>query len=70
MHMFTAKTPQISSRILNLISEIDTFKGEWTGSKLLNPSILSTMQTTAKFESIGEGKTKRFNRKRDNQKTW
>lgn len=51
--MFKASLPTITNNILELVAKIDSFKGEWRGTKLLSPETLKLMQNTASIESIG-----------------
>lgn len=43
----------ISSEMLNLISEIDEFKGAWQQMKSIAPDRLSSLKKVATIESIG-----------------
>ena len=43
----------MTPRIVNLIAEIDEFKGYWKGMESLSPKTLSSLQVLATIESIG-----------------
>ena len=43
----------LTSQILNLISEIDEFRGQWSVLKNLSPERLKALRTVATIESIG-----------------
>ncbi len=43
----------MKSRIINLIAEIDEFKGYWHGLQILSPERLSALRVLATIESIG-----------------
>ncbi|MEM9400742.1 MAG: Fic family protein [Verrucomicrobiota bacterium] len=45
--------PIITKEILNLISEIDEFKGQWRALKTLSPEMLNQLRRIATIESIG-----------------
>lgn len=51
--MFNINTIQIDQEILQLISEIDEFKGSWKALGLLAPERLSMLRKVASIESIG-----------------
>ncbi len=51
--MIESETIEITSEILNLIAEIDTFKGEWNYIGKLAPDRLSVLKKIATIESIG-----------------
>lgn len=45
--------PKITPEILNLIAEIDEFKGSWKTLKVLTPERLASLKKVATIESIG-----------------
>jgi len=51
--MIRAGTLQITPEILNLIAEIDEFKGAWQALRTLAPERLSALRRVATVESIG-----------------
>ena len=51
--MLQTHTLQITPEILNLISEIDEFKGAWRSLGTLAPERLSALRRVATIESIG-----------------
>jgi Fic family protein len=51
--MFHANTLQITPEILNLIAELDEFKGAWQALGTLAPERLSALRRVATIESIG-----------------
>jgi Fic family protein len=51
--MIRANTLQITSEILNLIAELDEFKGAWQALGTLTPERLSALKRVATIESIG-----------------
>jgi hypothetical protein len=51
--MLNINTIQIDQEILQLISEIDEFKGSWKALGLLAPERLSMLRKVASIESIG-----------------
>src|ERR1035441_9469060 len=51
--MIQAATLQITPQILNLIAEIDEFKGAWRALGTLAPERLSALRRVAAIESIG-----------------
>lgn len=51
--MFNVESLKISQEILNLISEIDEFKGSWKALGILAPERLSALRRVATVESIG-----------------
>ena len=48
-----SKTLTINSKMLNLIAEIDEFKGAWRALGTLAPEKLSALRYVATIESIG-----------------
>ncbi len=44
---------RLTPEILSLISELDEFKGRWSGTQLLKPERLSSLKKVATIESIG-----------------
>jgi hypothetical protein len=51
--MIRASTLQITPEILNLIAELDEFKGAWQDLGTLAPERLSALRRVATIESIG-----------------
>src|ERR1700721_1985051 len=51
--MIRANTLQITPEILNIIAELDEFKGAWQALGTLPPERLSTLRRVATIESIG-----------------
>jgi hypothetical protein len=51
--MIRAGTLQITPEILNLIAEIDEFKGAWQALRTLAPERLSALRRVATVESFG-----------------
>src|ERR1039457_3458677 len=51
--MIQAATLQITPQILNLIAELDEFKGAWRALGTLAPDRLSALRRVATIESIG-----------------
>jgi Fic family protein len=51
--MIRANTLQITPEILNLIAELDEFKGGWQALGTLAPERLSALRRVATIESIG-----------------
>jgi len=51
--MIKTDSLQITQDILNLIAEIDEFKGAWRALGTLAPERLSALQRVATIESIG-----------------
>ena len=51
--MIQTKTIVVTSEILNLISEIDEFKGAWRALGTLAPERLSALRRVATIESVG-----------------
>jgi hypothetical protein len=51
--MFRPGTLQITPEILNLIAELDEFKGAWQALGILAPERLSALRRVATIESIG-----------------
>lgn len=51
--MFNAENLKISQEVLNLIAEIDEFKGSWRALGVLAPERLSALRRVATVESIG-----------------
>lgn len=44
---------QVNSEILNLIAELDEFKGRWTATQALAPDRLASLRQIATIESVG-----------------
>lgn len=53
MGIVDSRTIFISLELLNIIAEIDEFKGLWEGSHKLTPEKLATLKKVATIESIG-----------------
>ena len=51
--MLQTNTLQITPEILNLIAQIDEFKGAWRALGMLAPDRLSALRRVATIESIG-----------------
>jgi hypothetical protein len=51
--MIDSQTIHITPRMLNLIAEIDEFKGAWQHMHTLTPDRLSALKKIATIESIG-----------------
>lgn len=51
--MMRANTLQITPEILNLIAEVEEFKGAWRTLGSLAPERLSALRRVATIESIG-----------------
>src|SRR3546814_4955351 len=51
--MIKTNTIHITPEILNLIAEIDEFKGSWRALRTLAPERLSALRRVATIESIG-----------------
>ena len=51
--MIRTNTIEVTSEILNLISEIDEFKGAWRALGTLAPERLSALRRVATIESVG-----------------
>src|SRR5258707_15774358 len=51
--MIRGDTPEITPEILNLIAELDEFKGAWQALGTLAPERLSALRRVATIESIG-----------------
>ncbi len=53
--MIRIESLQINQDVLNLIAEIDEFKGAWRALGTLAPERLSALRRVATIESIGSG---------------
>ena len=51
--MIRTDTIEVTSEILNLISEIDEFKGAWRALGTLAPERLTALRRVATIESVG-----------------
>ena len=54
MDMINTATLEITPELLNLITEIDEFKGAWQALGTLAPERLSALRRVATIESVGE----------------
>ena len=53
MDMINSTTLEITPELLNLIAEIDEFKGSWKALGTLAPERLSALRRVATIESVG-----------------
>ena len=52
-YMRAPKIDQLSKEIVNLIGELDEFKGRWAATQLLAPDRLAALRQVATIESVG-----------------
>ena len=51
--MIKEENIKISNQMLSIITELDEFKGTWTGLEQLSPERLKTLKKIATIESVG-----------------
>ena len=67
MDMINTATLEITPELLNLITEIDEFKGAWQALGTLAPERLSALRRVATIESVGSSTRIEGNRLSDRE---
>lgn len=56
MAMLAIKRIPLNPEILNLVAELDEFKGRWSATQALAPERLAALKHVATIESVGSSK--------------